>query len=187
MTVASNGDAFISDGHSGDVYVVKHDRDDLEPLAPAGVFVSPQTPTLDESETLLYVPDYAEGIALVHLSDKHIDWVKSSAPMAFDGIDGLYWTKAGLIATQNGTSPERIVRFVLRQPANITAFITIEANWPGLGDPTHGVVIGDWFYFIANSGWNRVSEDEKSFQSGAPAEVWRVRLSHLGMTTPATR
>jgi hypothetical protein len=55
MTVASNGDAYISDGESGDVYVVRHDGSKLESLVSAGVFVSPQTPALNGDESLLYV------------------------------------------------------------------------------------------------------------------------------------
>jgi hypothetical protein len=31
---------------------------------------------------------------------------------------------------------------------------TLEANWKGLGDPTHGVFVDGRFYFIANSGWD---------------------------------
>ena len=27
-----------------------------------------------------------------------------------------------------------------------------------LGDPTHGVVVGDYFYYIANSGWDVLDE-----------------------------
>jgi hypothetical protein len=30
----------------------------------------------------------------------------------------------------------------------------IESATSSLRDPTHGVVIGDYFYYIANSGWD---------------------------------
>jgi hypothetical protein len=176
MTVASNGDAYVSDGAAGDVYVVKHDRNELEPVVSPGVFVSPQTPTLNKSQSLLYVPDYALGIAVIELSTKKVEWIKAAAPVALEGIDGLYWTEAGLIATQNGTLPERVVRFHLREPDVTDSFTVIEANWPGLGDPTHGVGVGGFFYFIVNSGWDRVGEDGKSFRSGSPAQIWRVPL-----------
>jgi sugar lactone lactonase YvrE len=176
MTVASNGDAYVSDGASGDVYVVKQGTEKLEPLVPPGVFVSPQTPALNASESTLYVPDYVEGIAAIELASRKITWVKTTKPIALEGIDGLYWTKAGLLAIQNGTMPERIVRFHLSGNAMIDQFEVIEANWPGLGDPTHGVIIGESFYFIVNSGWDRVSEDEKTLGPGEPAQVWKVAL-----------
>ena len=175
MTVASNGDAYVSDGASGDVYVVRRGTDRLEPLVPAGVFISPQTPALNASESILYVPDYVEGIAAIDLVTRKITWVKTAKPIALEGIDGLYWTKQGLVAIQNGTMPERIVRFHLENTV-VDQFEVIEANWPGLGDPTHGVIVGGDFYFIVNSGWDRVSEDEKTLGPGEPAQVWKVAL-----------
>jgi len=176
MTVASNGDAYVSDGLSGDVYVVKHDNDKLTPLVPAGVFVSPQTPALNKSESILYVPDYAEGIAAIQLATGKIQWLRTTTPLALEGIDGLYWTETGLIATQNGTSPERVVRFHFRNESVLDSFKVIEANWPGLGDPTHGVLVGNVFYFIVNSGWDRIGDDESSFRPGTAPEIWKVQI-----------
>jgi hypothetical protein len=174
MTVAGNGDVYVSDGLSGDVYVAAHNSDKLEPLVSSGVFVSPQTPALDKSESVLYVPDYAEGIAAIDLANRKVEWMRAARPLAVEGIDGLYWTDAGLIATQNGTSPERVVRFHQRDRNTLDSFDTLEANWPGLGDPTHAAVVNSTLYFIVNSGWDRVSEDESKFQPGAPAELWRL-------------
>jgi len=176
MTVAENGDAYVSDGLSGDVYVVRHDSDKLEALVPSGVFVSPQTPALNKSESILYVPDYTQGIAKIDLLSRKVEWLKITVPLALEGIDGLYWTETGLIATQNGTSPERIVRFHLQSDGALDRFTPIEANWPGLGDPTHGVIVGKDFYFIVNSGWDRVSDDESAFKPGAPAQIWKTPL-----------
>jgi hypothetical protein len=51
---------------------------------------------------------------------------------------------------------------------------------PGLGDPTHGVVHGEAFYFLVNSGWNRLGDDGslKADTAATPAEIWRIRLPH---------
>ena len=175
MTVAANGDAFVSDGLSGDVFTIRHDADILQPLAPEGVFLSPQTPALSPDEKFLYVPDYSEGIAIIRLSDRHIEWLKSSVPVAHEGIDGLYLVSDHLIAVQNGTQPERIVSFHLKSANEIDRFEVLEANSPGLDDPTHGTVVGKDFYFIANSGWDRVGE-KGTFKPRDPAEVRRMPL-----------
>ena len=34
----------------------------------------------------------------------------------------------------------------------------IERATPTLGDPTHGVIVGNYFYYIANSGWDSLDE-----------------------------
>ena len=76
------------------------------------------------------------------------------------GIDGLYRIGHRLIGIQNGTSPARVIRMNLNDSdSEIVSWETLEANWDGLGVPTHGVMAGGHFYFIANSGWDRLADD----------------------------
>jgi hypothetical protein len=35
----------------------------------------------------------------------------------------------------------------------------LAANLPSLREPNHGVMVGDKFYFIATSGWDRFAPD----------------------------
>jgi hypothetical protein len=172
MVLARNGDAFVSDGLSGDVFAVFHDQDKLESLVPSGSFLSPQTPALSEDEKTLFVPDYSAGVAAVDLSNRAIRWMDTSA--ALDGTDGLYFKDGWLIAVQNGVEPERVARFHLND-GRVDRWEAIEANTPGLGDPTHGVLVGDDFFFIANSGWDRV-QDDGTVKPGEGAEIRKVRL-----------
>jgi hypothetical protein len=67
MTLGADGTAYISDGLSGDVFVLRPGSNKLQELVPHGTFVSPQTPGLSRDGTLLYVPDYTRGIAVVDL------------------------------------------------------------------------------------------------------------------------
>jgi len=176
MTLGTDGSVYVADGLSGDVFILRPGADRLEELVPHGTFVSPQTPALSEDGSLLYVPDYTTGIALIHLPARNIEWLTSTIPAALDCIDGLYLARGDqLLAVQNGTQPERIVSFHLQSPNRIDQFKVLEANWKGLGDPTHGVIVGDDFYFIVNSGWDRMDDDGK-FAAGDPAEVWKFSL-----------
>jgi hypothetical protein len=53
----------------------------------------------------------------------------------------------------------------------------VERATPGLGDPTHDVVVGDNFYFIANSGWDRFSDaGQITKASGTPARLEKVSV-----------
>lgn|SRR5581483_10902510 len=173
MVVARNGDAFISDGLSGDVFAVFHDQDKLELLVPSGSFLSPQTPALSEDQQTLFVPDYSAGVAAVDLSTRSIRWLDTS--VALDGTDGLYLKDGWLIAVQNGVEPERVARFRLHGEGKVDRGEVLESNTPGLGDPTHGVIVGNDFYFIANSGWDRVEEDG-TIKAGEGAEIRKARL-----------
>jgi hypothetical protein len=128
------------------------------------------------------VPDYARGIGVLDLASKGVVWL-SASKHALNGIDGLYFVRGFLIATQNGSSPERVIRFQL--DSTLTAIVSeevIERATPTLGDPTHGVVVGDGFYYIANSGWNAI-DDHGDLKAGAkltPAKIMRLRLRNAG-------
>jgi hypothetical protein len=69
------------------------------------------------------------------------------------------------------------VRFHLSAYDRIDSFHVLEANWRGFGDPTHGVIVGDEFYYIVNSGWDR-ADDNGVFHEGTPAAIWKMRIAH---------
>ena len=84
-----------------------------------------------------------------------------------------------MLAVQNGTTPARLIRMSLDDSlTRVTQWETMEANWPGLGAPTHGVVVGDQFYFIANSGWDRMNDDG-SVRQGAAFEAPQIRQTRI--------
>jgi hypothetical protein len=154
MTLTSAGDVFVSDGQ-GAVYWVDHAKDTIDLLVGPGTFRSPQTPALTPDGARLFVPDYTRGIGIVDLGTNHISLLGHAASLSLAGIDGLYLSGTNMIAIQNGTGPERLIRMRLdRDLTRVTNWETLEANWAGLGDPTHGVVVDGEFYFIANSGWD---------------------------------
>jgi hypothetical protein len=154
MTLSAAGDAYVSDG-KGSVFVVRHAEDRLELLIAPGAFRSPQTPALSAHGARLFVPDYSRGIAIVTLAGKTWKLLEHPSDLSLGGIDGLYMEGRTLIAIQNGTAPERLIRMHLDASLNrVLRWETMEANWAGLGDPTHGVRVGKRFYFIANSGWD---------------------------------
>jgi hypothetical protein len=54
----------------------------------------------------------------------------------------------------------------------------LEANTPGLGEPTHGTIVGDFFYIIANSGWGDYDDEGVKKAGSAPvvSAVWKIGL-----------
>jgi hypothetical protein len=159
MTVSPGGDVFVSDSY-GPVYWVPHDEDHLEVLAPAGTFRSPQTPALSADGHTLFVPDYSRGISAIDLASRRTQLLAHPRELSLAGIDGLYLSGRTMIAIQNGTSPARLIAMNLNSTlTRIENFVVLESNSAGLGVPTHGVVVGKRFYFIANSGWDQLAED----------------------------
>jgi len=173
MALTAKGDAIVSDGEGGGIYRVLANGDQLERLD-AGDFISPQTPVLHPDGKHVFVPDYVRGIGLLDIATKQVSWLSNEGRFALDGIDGLYFDHGKLIAVQNGSSPERVVAFTLDATlSRISAETVIERATESLGDPTHGVVIDQKFYYIANSGWD-VIDDHGNMRPGAKQSEARV-------------
>ena len=181
MALTPSGDVVVSDGDGGGVYRLAASGTTLERLD-HGDFISPQTPAMHPDGRHIFIPDYTRGIAVLDLSTKQVRWLSPEARFALNGIDGLYFDHGRLIAVQNGTTPERVVVFTL--DATLAKIVTekiVERATPTLGDPTHGVVIGHDFCYIANSGWD-VIDDHGNLKPGAtltPPRIMRARIPSL--------
>jgi hypothetical protein len=175
MTLTPNGDAIICDGDGGGVYRVDRETLRIERLD-TGDFISPQTPAMFPDGRRAFVPDYLRGIGILDLQTKRVSWIPMSDTHALSGIDGLYLYGHTLIATQNGTSPERVIEFVLDASlSHVESESIIERATPTLGDPTHGVVVGDGFFYIANSGWNTLDDHGNRKPDAKPSAPLMMR------------
>ncbi|MEO8725496.1 MAG: hypothetical protein ABI383_05180 [Acidobacteriaceae bacterium] len=179
IALTAEGDAIVSDGAGGGVYRARNVAGGQLQRIDGGDFLSPQTPAIAYDGKHVFVPDYARGIALLDPATKQVQWLDGEKKYALNGIDGLYYNHNWLIATQNGSSPERVIRFRLDPTqTRIMSEEIIERATPTLGDPTHGVVLGDDFYYIANSGWSELDEhgNVKAGSKLSPARVMRFKL-----------
>jgi hypothetical protein len=115
----------------------------------------------------IFIPDYLRGIAIFDSSSGNVQWLTGFDKHLLSGIDGLYFDHGWLISTQNGTSPERVIRFKLDSTlVRVEAQQIIERASPTLGDPTHGVVVDNKLFYISNSGWD-VLDDQGVLTAGA--------------------
>ncbi len=174
LTVSRGGAVYVSEGLHGSLFVLAPGGSRLERLDVPGELASPQTPALSADEKTLYVPDYLRGIAAIDLGTRALSWLRPSGDIAVNGIDGLYLNRGSFFAVQNGTAPPRLIRF----SQDLQHQEILEANWAGLGDPTHGVVVGDEFSFIANSGWGEYDDagHRKAGSQPVLSSVWTLKL-----------
>ena len=182
LSLAQNGDPIVSDGFGGGVYrlvagklVLLNETD----------FISPQTADILPDGQHALVPDYLRGVGILDLDTGQVAWMNPVGglgwrAMALSGIDGLYFDRDSIILTQNGTSPERVVRLRLDATyKRIFKFEAIEKGTATLGDPTHGVIVGRSFYYIANSGWSELDEhgEVKPESKLTGAHIMRFKLN----------
>lgn len=178
MALTADGDPIVSDGDGGGFYRVTSGA--ISAIDTTD-FISPQTSALVPGTEQLFVPDYARGVALLSLADRHVSWlnIDDADKVALDGIDGLYVWRRLLIVTQNGTTPQRVLVLDLDSSrTHVVAQKVIEQGTSGFDDPTHGVVVGDTFWFIANSGWAQLDEhgNVKPGATLTPARILRYKL-----------
>jgi len=176
MVLAQNGDPILSDGAGGGIYRLHANT--LQ-LINGADFISPQTPATLPGSNRIFVPDYLRGIAILDLKTSRVTWLNSEGKYALSGVDGLYCVGSSLFFTQNGTSPERVLRVQLDKTyTRIVAEEIIERATSTLGDPTHGVIVNDSLYYIANSGWSELDDrgDVKPGSHLTPAHIMRFKL-----------
>jgi sugar lactone lactonase YvrE len=165
MVLDSEGRPVVSDGTNGGIY--RLDGDSLARID-KGDFISPQTIALSADRKHLIVPDYARGIGIMDLASRSVKWMRNgvAAKCPVNGIDGIYVDKEDLFITQNGVNPQQITDIRLDRGMNriIASKILLRDTVPC--DPTHGVIVGGNFYFITNSGWNRI-DDSGRLKNGA--------------------
>ncbi|HEY2858988.1 MAG TPA: hypothetical protein VGJ21_11270 [Terracidiphilus sp.] len=170
MVLTGGGDPIISDGQDGQLYRLANG--DLHAID-TNEFISPQTPARGAAADSILVPDYLRGIGILNLRTHHVSWI-DAAKTALNGVDGVYTHGRSAILTQNGTSPQRVLLAELDPSLKtIVSSKVIEQASADFGDPTHGVFVGDDFYYIANSGWNQL-DDHGDVKAGSRLTAARI-------------
>lgn len=161
LALASDGDVYVSDGRGSGLHRIRAGGDFLETFVQPGVFQSPQGMALSSDQRGLYVADYSKGVFYVHRATREAVRLAHPDNQTLLGIDGLVRDGDALIAVQNGTMPHRILRLELsRDGREIIEVRVLAANLPDWDEPTLGLMVGDRFYYVANSQWNRFVDGE---------------------------
>jgi len=177
LTLAADGAVFVSDSMTGEIWRLRPGAEALDLVVPAGVLASPQS-MVATGDGRLIVADYTSGLQSVNLATGQVWPVPVPANASLIGTDGLIRDGADLIAFQNGTNPQRIVRLSM-DPAmtRVERWTVLAANLPNLEEPTSGVVVGDDLVFVARSQWTDFAEDGSLRRNPpGPAVIARLKL-----------
>ena len=155
VAVASDGEVYVS-GSAPVMFRVVENK--LEAFV-RGSFSSMQG--IAPARNVLYVADYAKGILIVDRRTRDVHALRVPPNASLLGIDGLYFVdEQTLIATQNGTNPNRVIRIRLAPGGlAVSSVETLLANASGMTDPTLGTIVGKRFFFNANAQWDLFGGD----------------------------
>ncbi|MDI9310753.1 MAG: hypothetical protein QM535_11100 [Limnohabitans sp.] len=111
--------------------------------------------TIDTLQQTIFIADYLKGIMKIDIQNpEKRSWLAFPVDGTLKGIDGLQFYDNSLIAIQNGIKPIRIVKIYLDKKNEILGLKLLDHNRPEFNEPTLGTILGDSFYFFANSPWN---------------------------------
>jgi hypothetical protein len=162
VIVNSQGDAYTTDSITPAVYVIPHDGKKLELFAGADLFRSPQGLCFSSDEKTLFVADYVRGIYAFDIKSKSSFKLQPPDSATIVGIDGLYFYKNSLIATQNGVNPNRVVQIYLNNQSNkIEQVKILESNNKLFDEITLGTIVDGNFYYVGNSQFGKYLENPK--------------------------
>jgi hypothetical protein len=154
------GDVYATDSRAPVIYWIPSGSDRLEKLLESPLLLSAQGLALNPDERWLYIAEYARGILRVDLRTRSIDLLPCPDTVAALGIDGLYWFDGKLIGIQNGMEPARVLRLTLSSLGDrVVEAEVLERAHPLHAEPTLGTMVGRELYYVANSQWERFSED----------------------------
>lgn len=142
-------------------------------------FANLQGIALDEDHGRLFIADYLTGLYVMNLETGEASLLRNDADAHLGGIDGLYLHEGDLIGIQNGTSPQRIVKMKLSKDGMAVRKLKVLAQaLPEWNEPTHGIVDGDDFLYIATSNWPAYDRDGKLREG---AELQPLRIMHVDL------
>ena len=175
VALAADGRVYASDSSSGGVYR-------LDPLSGALALQaqtqlrSPQGMVPTAGGLALIIADYATGLHRLDLATGRTEPLGGEGAR-LRGLAGLARSGRTLIATQNGGSPNRVLRLRLSSDERAVEAVEILAQGPpGIDDLSLGAVIGRRFVFVGHSQWSAVGPDGSVSPAPAAATLSSLDL-----------
>ncbi|HUS08956.1 MAG TPA: hypothetical protein VMZ30_00725 [Pyrinomonadaceae bacterium] len=179
VALNAEGDAFVTDTATGEIFTARREKDELEIFIPAGRFESPNGIAISNNGRKLFVSDLPVGVYAVDLETKLSERLPQSVGISPAGSDGLYFYDSSLIGIINIVSEHngRVARFYLDGSAKaVTHAAVLDCNHPLYQWPTTGVVVGNSFFYIANSQFGSFNSEQRTFPQKDLRQVAVMKL-----------
>jgi sugar lactone lactonase YvrE len=173
LAVAEDGTVYLPDSKAPVIWKYVPGAEEMERVVDSPVFSSLQGIVVGRGSLL--VADYDNGLFRVELSTGNIHALTPPPNTTLIGLDGLVAAPGGVVATQNGTEPQRVLRIAIGSAFDrIAAVEVLASGHPQLRDITLAALAIDRVAVIAGSGWE-IFDPGKSPQP--PAHT--VRILHV--------
>ncbi|AII54367.1 hypothetical protein N008_20565 [Hymenobacter sp. APR13] len=166
---APDGTVYATDSRTPVLYRLRPGQLHPEPWLNDSLFYSLQGLALLPGARTLLLADYHRGVLAVELATGRVRALTPPPTDKLRGLDGLcHIGPTTLLATRNGTAPNRLLRVTLDTVAGAVRAATPLSTGP-LPDLTLGTVAAGRFYYIGRSGWAEFDEQGRPLPGVAPA------------------
>jgi DNA-binding beta-propeller fold protein YncE len=159
LVLRNQDEIYVTDTFGHRVYRFDRKARDFRTVAFPRPLLYPNGITVSGDTGLLYVADLL-GVIQVDLRNGSAREVNPGKHSTLAGIDGLYWYKGSLVGVQYGTGSHRVARWTLSSDGlRVTSTSVLEYRSPLVSFPTTGAIVGQSFYYIANTGIGNLKDD----------------------------
>lgn len=160
LVLTSQGEVYVSDSKNNIIFKVNSKSKKLENFFESSEFWNLQGLAFSPDDHLLFIADYIKGLYQLNMQTKVLLKLTTEPKESLKGIDGLTFYNNDLIAIQNGVNPLRVSRYYLGyKQERIINIQVLDRKHPAFNEPTIGTLVGDQFYYIANSQWGGYNDD----------------------------
>ena len=156
LVVAPDGTVYATDSISPIVWQLAPGAEEFEIAAESPLFGSLQGVVL-ERRTLI-VADYTNGLFTIDLDRREIHAIPTPKNHTLIGIDGMVAVPGGIVVTQNGTDPQRVLHLTLSPDLrSVTNIALLASGQPELQDIGLITLMDSVPTLVAKVGWEGFS------------------------------
>jgi hypothetical protein len=161
LLVTPEGAVYATDSKAPVIWQLLPGEEEMDPLVDSPVFASLQGLVL--FDRTLIVADYSNGLFAVQVPEGTVRALVPPPDVTLLGLDGLAAIPGGVIAVQNGITPERVVRIMFSPDhQSITSFEVLASALPHMTDLALITLVNDLPTVIAGAGWEGFDPAERS-------------------------
>lgn len=176
LALTSQGEVFVSDSRNNIIFKVNTKLKTLEPFFQSTEFWNLQGLAFSPDDHLLFIADYIKGPYQLNMQTKQLTKLSTDLKESMKGIDGLTFYNNDLVVIQNGVNPLRVTRLYLGyKQERIINLQILDRKHPAFNEPTIGTVVGDQFYYVANSQWGGYNENHSMKSSSELQDIIILR------------
>lgn len=176
LALAGDGTVYVTDSTQPIVYRLRPGATVLEEIR-SPLFYSLQGVAPTPDGKWLYLADYSLGLLRMNVASGVVVALAPPTRGTTIGCDGIVWFNGAIIAVQNGVTPARVVRIVPDEKRDrVLRVEVLDQNLAVADEPTIGTLLGDDFLYIANSQWDKFTDDGARVPSHALTAPVALRL-----------